>query len=71
MPQHYIAAFKVAICSRPKVVNGSRPAQNAAKNVAPTSVTVALVAVALVSIPRVLPIALVIALHKALAKSLR
>jgi hypothetical protein len=66
MPRHSIAAFKVAICLWLKVVDGSGSAQDAAKNASPASVAVALVAVA-----RVLPIALVIALHKALAKSLR
>ena len=63
MPRHYIAAFKVSI------VDGSRSAQDAAKNIAPA--TVAAVAIALVSISRVLLIALVIALHKALTKNLR
>ncbi len=48
---------------------GSRSAQDAAKNIAPA--TIAAVAITLVSIPRVLLIALVIALHKALTKNLR
>jgi hypothetical protein len=68
MPRHYIAAFKVSIRSKLKLVDGSRSAQNAAKNVSPTTVARP---VTLVSIPRVLPIALVIALHKALTKNLR
>ncbi len=44
-------------------------AQNAAENFSPT--TGALVAIALASIPGVLAVALVIAAHKALTKSLR
>lgn len=50
-------------------VDGLRSAEDAAKNVAPARVA-AIVAVALVSI-RVLAIALIIAAHKALTKSLR
>ena len=53
-----------------EVVDASRSAEDAAKNIAPATVAVAL-AVALVSIPRVLLIALVVALHKALTKNLR
>ena len=51
------------------MVDDSRSAQDAAKNIAPA--TIAAIAIALVSIPGVLLIALVIALHKALTKNLR
>lgn len=54
--------------SRFQLVDDSGSAENAAKNVAPATVAVL---VALVSISRVLLIALVIALHKALTKNLR
>jgi len=61
MPRHYVAAFKKFDWY------GSRLAENAAENASPTTIVGP---VALVSVSRVLPKALVIALHKTLTENL-